>query len=218
MKLFFRKNLLFLILALLVPVFAGCEQGDSSKDYGFPLIYIPQATVTGLDNSYPIPNGPFGQNTAYTCYYENGKLHIALGVVRAGAISHAKGFTVDLGLSPQQTDRKLTELQEKGTPAIAMPVDLCEIPARIAVESNKNTGTCYMTVDLQRLAAMQSSLYQNGQYKLLVLGLEISNPSHYELAEDNTSVVVILDLNSEHWDNVPENLPESEVRYLFPIL
>ena len=46
-------------------VFSSCEPSDANKDYGFPLIYIPQATVTGLDNSYPIPTGPIAQNSTY---------------------------------------------------------------------------------------------------------------------------------------------------------
>jgi hypothetical protein len=58
----------------------------------------------------------------------------------------------------------------------------------------------------------------DGKYQLLVLGLEIANPTEYELAESNTSVVIVLDLNSSEWDEaLAKNLPEGGVRTLFPI-
>ena len=218
MKMFLRKNLLFITIMLPVIIFTGCEPNDNDKDYGFPLIYIPQATVTGLDNSYPIPNGPFGQNTSYTCHFRDGKLNIALGAVRAGVLADQKAFTVDLSISQDETDRKLRELNEKGTPAAEFPSGVYSFPDKISVDKGKNTGTCYVAIDMEKLAGHQASLYENGTYRLLVLGLEISNPTNYELAQTNTSVIIILDLNSVHWDNVAENLPESEVRALFPLL
>lgn len=216
MKISFRKILLFLTFTLSVAAFIGCEPSDANKDYGFPKIYIPQATVTGLDNSYPIPNGPFGQNTSYTCNVNDGKLNIALGVVRAGVLADEKAFTVDLSVSDGETERKLTEYQEKETPAVRIPEDVFSYPDKISVEKGKNTGTCYVSIDLEKLSARRASIYEGGRYKLLVLGLEISNPTEYELADANTSVVIVFDLNSSHWDNVAENLPESEVRALFP--
>lgn len=218
MKGFYRKITLYLAAALMSAAFTGCEPTDANKDYGFPKIYIPQATVTGLDNTYPIPNGPFGQNVAYTCYFEDGKLNIALGVVRAGDLAHEDAFTVDLSVSQSETDRKLASYEEDGTPAMALPAELCTIPEKISVPEGDNTGTCYFSVDLEELAKRTSELVEGNQYRLLVLGLEISNPTAYQLSETNTSVVVVLDLNDTDWDNVAENRPESEVRVLFPSL
>ena len=95
---------------------------------------------------------------------------------------------------------------------------MCTIPGKISVKQGNNTGTCYLTVDLQALSAQASSLLVDGQYKLLVLGLEIANPTEYELAESNTKVVIVLDLNSPEWDDAAEKkLPEGGVRTLFPI-
>lgn len=218
MKIRCRKILLTVAAVSAAMAFAGCEPTDANKDYGFPKIYIPQATVTGLDNTYPVPNGPFNQNVAYTCYYEDGKLNIALGVVRAGALADQKAFTVDLSVSQSETDRKLSSYSEAGTPAMALPVDLCSIPGKISVPAGDNTGTCYLSVDFEKLALRMDELVEDDVYKLLVLGLEISNPTEYYLSETNTSVVVVIDLNDTDWDNVAENLPESEVRALFPSL
>ena len=218
MKICSRKNLLFLIMAAMAFILAGCEPSDAEKDYGFPKIYIPQATVTGLDNTYPIPNGPLDQNKSYVCYFENGKLNIALGVVRAGALADEKAFTVDLNISDTETERKIAEDEGKETPVAELPVNLCTIPDKISVKAGENTGTCYISVDLNALSSQTSSLLVDGIYKLLVLGLEISNPTEYELAETNTSVVIVLDLNSTEWDNaVTAGLPEGGVRTLFPL-
>ena len=199
-------------------VLSSCQPSDAEKDYGFPLIYIPQATVTGLDNTYPIPLGPFGQNSTYSCRYDekNGTLDIALGVVRAGVIKNAKGFSVSLGVSEEQTQRKIDEYVSKSVSAMALPLSLCDIPQKIKVEKEKNSGTCYVSVDFKKLSTMP--IYDSGKYSLLVLGLQISEPTEYELAEENTSVVIVIDLNSSYWDDIAENLPESAVRDLFPIL
>ena len=214
-------NKLFKMLlcgALLAFVLSSCQISDAERDYGFPLIYIPQATITGLDNTYPIPFGPIGQNSTYSCKYneKNGTLDIALGVIRAGAIKNAKGFSVSLGVSEEQTQRKLDEYTAKSVSAIALPISLCDIPQKINVERGKNSGTCYVSVDFEELSTM--SISDSGKYSLLVLGLQISEPTEYELAEENTSVVIVIDLNSSYWDDLAENLPESVVRDLFPIL
>ncbi len=213
-----RKNLLLLALAALAFAFTGCEPTDANKDYGFAKVYIPQATVTGMDNSYPIPLGPFGQNTSYTCYYEDGKLYIALGVVRAGALEEEKGFTVDLVASKAETDKKVKALTGGGTAAVEMPSDVYELPAKIEVPAGDNTGTCYMSVDLKKLSDNRASIFAEGKYANLVLGLEIKNPTEYELADKNTSVVVVLDLNSAYWNDLDASkFPESAVRPLFPL-
>ena len=225
MKICLRNYLSALAIAVMAMAMVGCEPSDANKDYGFPLVYIPQATVTGMDNSYPIPNGPFGQNTKYTCYYKDGKLNIALGVVRAGKLADEKAFTVDLGVSDDETAKKVAELEGKETPAAELSVSLCTIPEKISVPAGDNTGTCYVSVDLQALAADQAPLKVEDPilndkgifYKQLVLGLEISNPTQYELAESNTSVIIILDLNSSNWDGLSDETPESAVRKLFPI-
>jgi len=218
MKRYFGSMFVPAVLSLLAIFLCSCEKSDTDKDYGFPVIYIPQATVTGLDNSYPVPNGPFGQYSSYTCYYKDGILNIAIGVVRAGCLKNNEAFSVTLGVSESETERKLAELGGKGTAAVKMPSDVYTIPKTIDVASGKNTGTCHISVNLKKLAQKQPSLIIDGKYNLLVLGLAISEPTRYELSETNTSVILILDLNSSHWDNVSPELPESEVRNIFPTL
>lgn len=192
---------IFLALALALS-FTACEMGDSEKDLGFPVIYIPQATVTGLDNSYPIPNGPLDQNTAYVCKLDaaTGRLDIALGVVRAGFIKNAKGFSVSLVRSDAEASNKIASLTEAGTPAMMVPESACTIPATITVDPGKNAGTCYVGVDLKALAPL--NVAADGKYQKMVFALKIENPTEYSLAERNTSVVVIIDPNDSNWDSL----------------
>lgn len=214
---------IFIYLAagsLCINAVTGCEPADNEMDLGTPLIYIPQATVTGLDNSYNIPAGPLNQNTNYVCRYnkDSGDLEIALGVTRSGYLKEQKAFSVDLGVSDAQTQKKLDEYAGKSILATALTADVYSIPTKISVEAGTNTGTCYVAVNMKKLAMQQAALYVGDTYKLLVLGLEISNPTAYALAETNTSVVIILDLNSPEWDAVGSDKPESAIRTLFPLI
>ncbi len=213
------KNIIKISFAFCVTFLlaAACGKTDANRDYGFPYIYIPQATVTGLDNSYPIPVGPLGQNSTYCCRYDEktGTLDIALGVIRSGYIANAQAFSVKLTTCPELTASKLDEYSSKSTSAIELPAEFYTLPEKIEVATGKNSGTCYIPVDVQKLS--EESLYESGKYKLLVLGLQITDPSAYELAEENTQVVIVIDFNSSYWDDVAENLPESEIRNLFPI-
>lgn len=213
-----RKLYIIILLAFAI---VSCGTNDATADYGFPKVYIPQATVTGLDNSYPIPSGPFYRNSVYTCSYnkESGKLEIALGVIRSGHFAHQQAFSVDLGVSAAETARKLGEYAASGVAAAELPVSVCDIPGKISVSEGNSGGTCVIGVDLKALSAGRAGIYDSGQYKLLVLGLEISNltgASDYSLADNYTSVVIVLDLGSAEWDNVAADKPESEVRKLFP--
>ncbi|MBR4734477.1 MAG: DUF1735 domain-containing protein [Bacteroidales bacterium] len=211
------KALYKIILFGLALAAASCGKEDAAKDYGFARVYIPQATVTGIDNSYPIPLGPFYQNSKYTCSYskETGKLDIVVGVIRSGYFAVQQGYSVSLAASASLTAEKVTE-----TGGVALPADVCTIPGTITVPDGESGATVKVSVDLKALSAQRATFYDSGVYKTLVLGLEISNlqgPADYTLADANTSVVILLNLGSEHWDSVPEGKPETEVRTLFPL-
>lgn len=198
------KKILFNLLTVL-SAFAliSCEKGDSEKDLGFPVIYIPQATVTGLDNTYPVPAGPLDQFTTCNCKIEDGKLNVIVGVLRAGFIADKKAYSVNLGECPSETERKLAEYAESGTPAMALPAGTFSVPSKIDVPSGENGATCYVSIDLASLASHKAEIAQGEVSKLLVLGLEISNPTNYSLAETNTSVVMVIDPASEYWGEKP---------------
>lgn len=179
---------------------SSCEKNNATMDYGFPVIYMPQATVTGLDNTYPVPGGPINQNTSYNCNVKDGKLNVAVGVMRAGYVAGAKAYSVNLGVSPAETSRKLEEYASKGIAAMALPDGCCSVPARIDVPAGESGATCYVSIDLAALGTHEAEIRTEEGSRLLVLGLEISNPTEYELAKENTSLVMVIDPDSEYWN------------------
>lgn len=195
-----KKILINILTVLAAFAITSCEEGDSEKDLGFPVIYIPQATVTGLDNSYPVPAGPLSQYTSCNCSISDGKLNIIVGVQRAGFISDKKGFSVSMGECQSETDRKLSEYTEAGTPAMALPSGTYSIPSKIDVPAGESEATAFVTVDLGALAAHKDEIVGADGASLLVLGLEITNPTAYTLADTNTSVVLVIDPASAYWE------------------
>ena len=130
-------------------------------------------------------------------------------MIRSGYLAQQKGYSVDLGISSTQTADKLAAYSEAGTPAAELPSAVVTVPSKITVPAGQSGEAVYVSVDLKALSLQKASLWVTDKYKLLVLGLEISNPTEYELADNNTSVVIVLDLNSEYWG--------TEVRTLFPM-
>ena len=141
---------IFPVLLTAALILGACKKEDATKDYGFAKVYIPQATVTGIDNSYPIPLGPFGQNSKYTCSYDaaSGKLDIAVGVIRSGYFAVQKGYSVSLGISADLTAAKVAE-----TGGVALPAAVCTIPGTITVPDGESGASVKVSVDLKALAA-----------------------------------------------------------------
>lgn len=178
----------FIGLSTFILLVAGsCQKGDEDLDYGFGYIYIPQATVSsGLNNHYPVPSGS-GENT-YNFKEENDKLNVILGVLRSGKITNALGFTVDIVTSSNLTDDAVSS----GTisNAMALPASLYEIPKNVTVNPGKDSAAFYLSVDINALT--------DGTYdgKNLVLAVSISNPTNFELSDENISVLVIINVDA----------------------
>lgn len=184
------KYVFAVIVTISTMLLAGCQEGAGDADYGFGYIYIPQATFTGLNNHFPVPGGA-GVNT-YNFKVDtlaNGtpdKLQIILGVYRAGKISDAGGFTVNVDVLSAMTDEAVTEIDD----SLPLPQSMYSIPNKAGVEAGTNSVSFYLTVNVNQLTDV------NYAGKKLVLAVGISNPTSYELAEDNTSVVVVIDVDA----------------------
>ena len=193
---FITKNtrLGLVCLALCAVILSGCQEGDGDADYGFPVVYIPQAAVTGLNNHYPVPWGS-GENT-YNFKVDtlaNGtpdKLQVILGVSRAGKISGAGGFVVNVNVLSEMTNDAVAELEDEDEDALPMPSGMYSLPGKASVEAGKISSQYYLTVDVEKLI--------DGSYdgKKLVLAIGISDPTNgFELSvEADTSVVVVIDV------------------------
>ncbi|MCD8029330.1 MAG: DUF1735 domain-containing protein [Bacteroides sp.] len=178
---------LFFILILSGLLVAGCKEGDGDADYGFAYIYMPQATVSGgLNNHYPVPSGA-GVST-YNFKEENSQIHIYLGILRSGLISGASGFTVNVSASSILTEEAIASGEIAS--AMALPAALYTLPDKATVEPGQSSASFFLSVD--------NSILTDDAYagKNLVLAVEISNPTQYELSDQNTSVVVVIDVEA----------------------
>ncbi len=184
------KNKAILVLALLFGMFAftGCTEGDGEKDYGYAYIYMPQATVDGgLTNQYPVPSG--GGEYSYNFKVENGKLNIILGVLRAGKFEKNESFSVSVAADETKTQAAITNGSVSN--AVAMPSTIYTLPTEVTVPSGKSSEAFYLAVDV---ASIKGTTEYSG--KKLILEVGISNPTRYELASTNTSVLVVLDVDA----------------------
>lgn len=176
------KYKIILIVLVVLSISMGCQKGDGDKDYGFPYIYMPQATFSGgLDNYYSVPAG--GGEYSYNFKVEEGKLNVILGVLRSGKVSN-EAYSV----SVNSLDPSAEELAAIG--AVLMPSSIYSLPQTVEVPADQSGETFYLSIDAE---ALKSGVYDDQKLAMIV---EISNPTNFELAEDGTSVVVILDVNN----------------------
>lgn len=118
-----KKFVLFLASVCMMG-FAACD-GDGDADYGFGKIYMPQAMQSGgLNNSYAVPSGD-GEYT-YNFRVTAGYVKAVLGVTRSGKLSDARGFSVSVYTSEEETAAAVSQFG--GEP---MPSDFYEpLPGR----------------------------------------------------------------------------------------
>jgi hypothetical protein len=184
------KNKLFFIVTIILYSFGflSCDEGEGFDDYGFGYIYMPQATVTGgLNNNYYVPAGEGAYTYNFKIDVSKKELQIILGVLRAGVIPNAE-YSVDIIARADTTNQILAEgLVADG---IAFPESLYSLPSKVTVPKSKSGESFYMTVPTD---ALKSATYTG---KKLVLAVAVRNPSHFELASENTSTIVILDVNT----------------------
>lgn len=177
-----KNKLILLIAALCTCAFAACE-GDGDADYGFGVVYMPQAVSTGgLNNSYAVPSG--GGSSTYNFRVEEGKVRIILGVARSGKLSDRKGYAVEVYTAAEHTAEAVAAFGGE-----AMPDGLYTLPSTVVVPDGKTAETFYLDIPVQSLT--------DGAYagKTLVLSVGVRNPSAYELSEtaDRTAVLVHVD-------------------------
>jgi hypothetical protein len=181
----------YLIAAVfLISLITSCEKADSEKDYGFPVIYMPQSTMFsgGLDNNYPVP-GPNTRFPNYTINSATGKVDIVLGVYRAGTQA-LEEFTVDIYTRIDTA----TQIVNDGVIADAslLPEDLYTLPASVSVTSGNREAIFYLTLDAEKLKSNYSALAG----KKLLLAVGIKNPTKFTLNQKLSTTIVVIDANS----------------------
>ncbi len=110
-----------------------------------------------------------------------------LGVMRSGTFA-GEDFTVDVVVLKDKMDELIASGEVRN--AVTMPGEIYTLPSKVAV-TNSNEATFYLSVDS---LALMTNLAYTGQNMVLTVGL--SNPTKYQLAEKNTFVNVIVDIDA----------------------
>ena len=90
-----KKIVIFFSVLLLACGAASCQKADSERPWGSAVIYMPQAGYT----PYAVPNGGTAQqsNKNYRIDAQAGKVHIFLGIYRAG-LAELQAYTVSVSV------------------------------------------------------------------------------------------------------------------------
>ena len=189
-----NRKTVFALAVICTLMMTGCQEGDGDADYGFPYVYIPQATFTGLNNFYPVPGGSGDYSTLTYKVEKQGNtpttLNVLLGVLRSGKFSDAGGFTVNVDVLSGMTSEMIASGEI--TDAVALPSSMYTIPNKVSVESGSNNASFYLSVDIGKL---MDGTY-NGKNLVLAVGISNPEPKNFLLSETNTSVVVIIDVDA----------------------
>lgn len=171
MKVMKKINSTYIILISLIALFTtSCVESDNDKEWGIPLIYMPQA------NYYPysIPNDgtDLQLNKNYRIDLEENVLHIFLGVYRSG-LQNLEEYSVNV---------KVTDLIESNV--TMLPADKFTVSEKITCPAGERDVTFYLSVDLDFIKS-----HSGTNYGLTIL---ISDPTKYELNEDLSSTYVFI--------------------------
>jgi hypothetical protein len=173
------------ILSLLF-VFTRCEEDDSKKIWGIPLIYMPQASFVdgGATHNYPVPLAGNIPTQNYVIDSVANIINIVLGV-RISGMQIPDSFSVKIAVDLAATSAAAFSISK----GIELPSDVYTLPSQITVNENQREGVFYLQVDLNKLIAEYPSYAKNK----MVLVVGISNPTKYELNENLAKTTVIID-------------------------
>lgn len=161
----------FTLFAVFVAI-SSCQKADSDKEWGFPLIYMPQAKY----EPYRVPGGSMDDNNGNQNYRVDkaaGVVNIFLGVYRGG-LQKLQSYSVSV-----------TSGSDDGTSGTLLPDTAYSLPASVTCPDGKRDAGFYLAVDITYLKANAD--------KSLYLKVSISNPTRYELNESLVSTIVRID-------------------------
>lgn len=178
------RIMIFFILIVIV----SCEKDDSDKNWGVAKIYMPQAAVVsgGINNNYPVPwSSGYGVNNYEIDSTEN-TIKIVLGVYQSG-IRPIGGYSVHIAANVDTTN----QIVDGGSvnDGVLLPEDVYTLPEEISVPDGQREATFYLTIDRSKLIAEYPDYYN----KKLLLAVNISNASKYELNDALSTTVVVID-------------------------
>lgn len=173
------RKYIFIIAAVIAAMLTSCEK---QPQWGFKLIYMPQAAISNnLDHEYPVPmSGQQDKNYAL----KGGKLDVFLGVYRSGQ-GDLQAYSVDVYYDPVLSGAAAASAADR----VAIPLNYLHFPDKVSVEDGSRQKTFNLTVDLAALKAAHPE-YAG---KMLVAAIGIANPSKYELNEEISKTIIVID-------------------------
>lgn len=158
----------------------------------FQRIYMPQASA-----KYIVPTGTDAASYNYTVDNANNKVNIKLGVATGVTINgimkqlvNAKAYSVNIAANNDTITKMLANGQLNATTDIPMPASMYTLPSKLDVQAGQLTGSTFnLSVDI---AQLKSAAYRD---KNLVLAVQISNPTSYDLNPTLMTTIVSISIN-----------------------
>ena len=121
-----RTIVTFFSVLLLACGAASCQKADSERPWGSAVIYMPQAGYT----PYAVPNGGTAQqsNKNYRIDTQAGKVHIFLGIYRAG-LAELQAYTVSVSVGSTPLDGTVCCPDGKRDATFFLTVDIAYLKA-----------------------------------------------------------------------------------------
>ena len=168
-----KKIVIFFSVLLLACGAASCQKADSERPWGSAVIYMPQAGYT----PYAVPNGGTAQqsNKNYRIDAQAGKVHIFLGIYRAG-LAELQAYTVSVSVGSTPLD---------GT--VLLPGRAYTLPSSVSCPDGKRDAT-FFPHGRHRLSEGECR-----QGKHFSLPVTISDPTRYALNDKLTTTQVRID-------------------------
>lgn len=186
------KKIFILTILSLIVLFTSCSDSAIGDEYGRALLYMPQATHNlGSDNNLELT-----LSAAAIAKNPNMKSKTTLGVYRSG--THDKiGATVDLVVNPDTVDRaKLHAMSPTAdskfniykTGIMLASSYYAPLSGQLTIPDGSRQATTQLILDDEKIFAD----YSIGQ--ILLLPVEIKNPTRYELNKSLSLTMVVIRL------------------------
>ena len=180
----YLNKIALLFTAFSALLFVQCEKGDHLTEWGIAKIAMPQASILdgGTTNNYIVPSEGMKN---YELDTVANTISIRLGVSQSGKQS-PQGFKVEVNTNSDTINYLVeSEIIEN---AVLLPEEVYTLPETVTVEAGEREALFALEIDREKLIANHIEI----SGKNLLLAVQISNPSNYELDNRlNTTIVVI---------------------------
>lgn len=164
----------------------GCEKAAQDEEWGYSLLYIPQAVVQsgGTNNNYEVKLFASGTNDT----------SIVVGLYRSG-LAPLESVTVDLSVDADTLASAIAYAQNPGVPASynvyknakLLSSGYYTLPPSISLENGMRSN--YVLLELKKNLIFADPDYSS---KTFILPVRIKNPTKYELNPDLSLVMFIF--------------------------